>query len=142
MKASRPSLRYKEEYLFFFGQILSKLNTSSKTMALIAMTLTFSMCLFLMIPFLIGWARGYLESRSVFSVQMFSDYRNMELDETQKGVRKDAYAFAEKYLKEKNIGIAGICTSTSAINMNFLLWGFPSQTITSLGRWQEKRQSH
>lgn len=110
MKASRPSLRYKEENLFFFGQILSKLNTSSKTMALIAMTLTFSMCLFLMIPFLIGWARGYLESRSVFSVQMFSDYRNMELDETQKGVRKDAYAFAEKYLKEKNIGIAGICT--------------------------------
>lgn len=38
-KAKAPEHRYKGENLFFFGQITSKLNTTSKTMTLICVTL-------------------------------------------------------------------------------------------------------
>ena len=45
-KAKAPEHRYKGENLFFFGQITSKLNTTSKTMTLICVTLVLAIFMF------------------------------------------------------------------------------------------------
>ena len=57
-KEKSPEHRYKGENLFFFGQVLSKLNTTSKTMTLISVTLVLAMFLFIAAPILTGWAFG------------------------------------------------------------------------------------
>ena len=53
--------KYKEENLFFFGQLLSKLKSKTLSMTLICLTLTLSMALFFVTPLLVGWAQGFLE---------------------------------------------------------------------------------
>ena len=55
--------KYKEENLFFFGQLLSKLKSKTLSMTLICLTLTLSMALFFVTPLLVGWAQGFLEKR-------------------------------------------------------------------------------
>src|SRR5699024_8632534 len=64
-KEKSPEYRYHGENLFFFGQILSKLDTSSKTMTLICITLVLAIFLFIAAPVLTGWASGYLDIRSM-----------------------------------------------------------------------------
>ncbi len=59
-KVKSPEHRYKGENLFFFGQIISKLNTTSKTMTLICITLVLAIFMFIAAPILTGWASGYL----------------------------------------------------------------------------------
>lgn len=99
--------KYKEENLFFFGQILSKLKTTTKTMTLICLTLALSISMFLMEPALSGWVSGYLESRSVFDVQISSTYRRAydvkELPDTD-------YGLVTKYLASHDIQIEDECT--------------------------------
>nr|WP_243167962.1 ABC transporter permease [Anaerocolumna cellulosilytica] len=99
--------KYKEENLFFFGQILSKLKTTTKTMTLICLTLALSIGMFLMEPALSGWVSGYLESRSAFDVQISSTYRRAydvkELPDTD-------YGFVTAYLAEHEIQIEDECT--------------------------------
>ncbi len=53
--------KYKEENLFFFGQLLSKLKSKTLSMTLICLTLALSMVLFFVTPLLVGWAQGFLE---------------------------------------------------------------------------------
>ena len=63
-KDRSPAHRYQGEALFFFGQIISKLRTTSKTMTLTSITLVLAIFLFAAAPVLVGWAEGYLDVRS------------------------------------------------------------------------------
>ena len=56
MEEGKPEHRYKGENLFFFGQIISKLSTTSKTMSLTCVTLVLAIFLFIAAPVLVGWA--------------------------------------------------------------------------------------
>ena len=76
-KEKSPEHRYKGENLFFFGQVLSKLNTTSKTMTLISVTLVLAMFLFIAAPILTGWASGYLDIRSMYDVQIYTRYNDV-----------------------------------------------------------------
>ena len=71
-KDRSPEHRYRGENLFFLGQIISRLRSGAKTMTVVCGTMILSVCLFLAVPVLSGWAYGYLDERSVFDVQMNS----------------------------------------------------------------------
>ena len=101
------SVKYKEENLFFFGQILSKLGSNTLSMTLICLTLTLSISLFFLTPFLVEWAQGFLDKRVVYDIQVDSDYAEAErttlLQETD-------YGFLDSFLEEKHIALKTDCT--------------------------------
>ena len=80
-KVKSPEHRYKGENLFFFGQIISKLNTTSKTMTLICITLVLAILMFIAAPILTDWASGYLDMRSMYDVQVYSRYNDVYEEE-------------------------------------------------------------
>lgn len=106
-KDKSPEHRYKEENLFFFGQILSKLQTTSKTMTLICTTLVLAIFLFIAAPILTGWASGYLDIRSMYDVQIFSEYNDVY---DEKEVPQDDYETVTAFLDEHDIETAYDCT--------------------------------
>lgn len=106
VKEKFPKHRYHRENLFFYGQIISKLRTTTKTMTLICLTLVFSICLFMAAPALVGWASGYLEARAVYDVQIFSGYNQVsEVENLPAG----DYELVTMYLEENNIKIESDC---------------------------------
>ena len=76
-KESKVSRKYHNTSLFLFGQLSSKLATNTKTMTIICVTLTFSICLFVIAPVLTGWSLGYLDSRVVYDIQISSRYNDV-----------------------------------------------------------------
>mgnify|MGYP002801111117 FL=1 len=106
-KESSPEHRYHGENLFFFGQILSKLNTSSKTMTLICITLVLAIFLFIAAPILTGWASGYLDIRSMYDIQISSRYNDVY---REKNLPNDNYEIVTDYLKEHGIKTDYDCT--------------------------------
>lgn len=98
--------RYRGENLFFFGQIQSKLNTTSKTMSIISMTLMLSIFLFLCAPVLIRWSFGFLESRSIQDIQISSNY-NQVYDKN--ALVEDRYELVTNFLHRHNIPIKVDC---------------------------------
>ncbi len=76
-KESKVSRKYHNTRLFLFGQLSSKLATNTKTMTVICITLTFSICLFVIAPILTGWSLGYLDSRAVYDIQISSRYNDV-----------------------------------------------------------------
>lgn len=98
--------KYKDENLFFFGQIISKLKTSTKTMTLVCLTLALSIGLFLIEPALSGWALGFLDSRSVFDIQMVSNYKNVYDTEDLPNTN---YEPIMKYLLDNEVQISDEC---------------------------------
>ena len=106
-KEKSPEHRYKGENLFFFGQVLSKLNTTSKTMTLISVTLVLAMFLFIAAPILTGWASGYLDIRSMYDVQIYTRY-NDAYDE--KNLPHDDYEIVTEYLTKQGIEADYDCT--------------------------------
>lgn len=76
-KEKSPEHRYRGENLFLFGQILSRLNTTGQTMTLICATLALAIFLFIAAPILVNWASGYLKTRSMYDIQIFSRYNNV-----------------------------------------------------------------
>ena len=99
--------KYRGTNLFFFGQIISKLNTTSKTMTLICLTLVLSVFLFVAAPALTGWASGYLEIRSMYDVQISTRYNDVyEIED----LPKDNYELVTSFLDEKGIAVAYDCT--------------------------------
>ena len=76
-KEKTPACKYKGSNLFFFGQILSKLNSTSKSMTLICLTLVLSAILFVTAAALTGWASGYLDVRSLYDIQISSSYNDV-----------------------------------------------------------------
>ncbi len=106
-KVKSPEHRYHEETLFFFGQIISKLNTTSKTMAIICITLVSAIFMFIAAPVLTGWASGYLDIRSMYDVQVYSEYNNVY---EEKNLPQDNYEIITDFLKEHKIITDYDCT--------------------------------
>lgn len=106
-KEKSPEHRYKEENLFFLGQITSKLNTTSKTMTLICITLVLAIFLFIAAPILSGWAFGYLGARSMYDVQVFSRYNNVY---EEKNLPQDNYEIITDFFATHEIDTAYDCT--------------------------------
>lgn len=106
-KEKSPEHRYHGENLFFFGQIISKLNTTSKTMTLICITLVLAVFLFVAAPILTGWASGYLDARSMYDVQISSRYNNVY---EEKYLPNDDYEMITDFLAEHGIETAYDCT--------------------------------
>lgn len=94
-----PETRYRGDNLFFFGQILSKLKSTSQSMTVICLTLALGIGLLLMEPGLCGWADGYLELRSGYSVQISSEYNQMSEEED---LRTDDYSDVRGILEENH----------------------------------------
>ncbi len=106
-KEKSPEHRYHEEALFFFGQIISKLNTTSKTMAIICITLVLAIFMFIAAPVLTGWASGYLDIRSMYDVQVYSEYNNVY---EEKNLPQDNYEIITDFLAEYKIDTDYDCT--------------------------------
>lgn len=105
--------KYKEENLFFFGQLLSKLKSKTLSMTLICLTLTLSMALFFVTPLLVGWAQGFLEKRVPFDIQISSDYIGMQSGyigiQSEKELPVTDYSFLDSFI-EKNISVRDDCS--------------------------------
>lgn len=99
-KEKSPEHRYRGQNLFFWGQITTKLSTTNKTMTLICITLVLAVFLFMAAPVLVGWADGFLEIRSKYDVQIFTDYRTVY---EEKDLPHDDYAFITDFLAEHGI---------------------------------------
>lgn len=106
-KEKSPEHRYRGEALFFYGQITSKLNTTSKTMTLICITLVLAIFLFIAAPILTGWASGYLSVRSMYDVQVFSRYNDVY---EEKNLPQDNYEIITDFLAAHEIDTAYDCT--------------------------------
>lgn len=106
-KEKSPEHRYNGENLFFFGQIISKLNTTSKTMTLICITLVLAIFLFIAAPILVNWASGYLDIRSMYDLQVFSRYNNVY---EEKYLPNDGYEMITDFLAGHEIETAYDCT--------------------------------
>lgn len=99
-KEKSVAQKYKGENLFFFGQVISKLQTTTKTMTLICITLVLSIFLFLTAPALSDWASGYLDFRSVFDVAISTRYQDVN-EESE--LPQEDYAVVTDFLEEKGI---------------------------------------
>ena len=106
-KEGSPEHRYKDENLFFFGQIISKLSTTSKTMSLTCVTLVLAIFLFIAAPVLVGWASGYLDARSMYDVQIYSRYNDVY---EEANLPQDDYDAVTDYLTDHSIETAYDCT--------------------------------
>ena len=106
-KVKSPEHRYKGENLFFFGQIISKLNTTSKTMTLICITLVLAIFMFIATPILTGWALGYLDIRSMYDVQVYSRYNDVYEEEN---LPQNSYEIITDFLTEHKIDTDYDCT--------------------------------
>lgn len=106
-KEGAPEHRYKDENLFFFGQIISKLSTTSKTMSLTCVTLVLAIFLFIAAPVLVGWASGYLDARSMYDVQIYSRYNDVY---EEANLPQDDYDAVTDYLTDHSIETAYDCT--------------------------------
>lgn len=103
LKEKFPSLKYKRENLFLFGQLTAKLRTTSKTMAMISVTLGGAILIMTLAPLMSGWALGYLDERAIFDVQIYSRYNGVK-DEVD--LPKGDYAFIDAFLEENECQIA------------------------------------
>jgi len=106
-KEKSPEYRYQGENLFFFGQIISKLNTTSKTITLISLTLVLAIFMLIASPILVGWASGYLDSRSMYEVQIFSRYNDVYEEEN---LPYSDYEIVTAFLTEHDIEADYDCT--------------------------------
>ena len=106
-KARSPAHRYRGEALFFYGQMISKLRTTSKTMTLTSITLVLSIFLFAAVPVLVGWAEGYLDVRSMYDVQIFSRYNDV-YDEAD--LPRGDYDAVTTFLAEYGVETTHDCT--------------------------------
>ena len=105
-KERTPTHKYTGENLFFFGQILSQLTSTSKSMSLICLTLLLSLFCFLVTPALAGWAEGYLDSRSMYDVQISSRY-NQVYDE--EALPLADYSLVTRALADRDIDVEADC---------------------------------
>ena len=102
-KEKSPEHRYQGQNLFFYGQITTKLSTTNKTMTLICATLAMAIFLFMIAPVLIGWTKGFLDVRSKYDVQIFTQYNNVYDEES---LPRDDYGFVTDYLAENGVETA------------------------------------
>ena len=106
-KDHSPDCRYQGTNLFYFGQMVSKLRTTSKTMALVSITLVLSVFLFAAAPVLSGWANGYLEARAVYDIQIYSRYNDVR---EVSGLPGGNYDAVTRFLDQNGIDTTADCT--------------------------------
>lgn len=99
-KERSPKSRYKDENLFFYGQILSKLTANTRSMILICITLILSVLLFLIAPVLTAWSLGYLKDRSRYDVQLSSEYNKVY---EESSLPQTDYAAVTEFFARKDI---------------------------------------
>ena len=92
--------KYRGSSLFFFGQIISKLGTTSKTMTLICLTFVLSVILFVAGPALTGWSSGYLDDRSMYDIQISSRYNSVY---EEADLPEGDYELVTSFLKDRDI---------------------------------------
>ena len=131
-KEQSPEHRYKNENLFFFGQIISKLDTTSKTMTLICVTLVLAIFLFIAAPILTGWASGYLDIRSMYDVQIYSRYNDVYDEEA---LPHNDYEIVTDFLTAHDIEAMYDCTFSLYLPRkddfyNRMKYDFPVVTIS------------
>lgn len=140
-KEKSPEHRYRNENLFFFGQIISKLNTTSKTMTLICVTLVLAIFLFIAAPILVGWASGYLDIRSMYDIQISSRYNDVYNEED---LPHDNFEIVTGFLVEHGVDTTYDCTFNLYLPNktdfhNRLKYNFPVAAI-SLSDYNTVRQ--
>lgn len=131
-KKKSPAHTYSGQNLFFFGQILSKLTTTAKTMTLICLTLVLSIFLFLAAPALTGWASGYLNLRALYDVQISTSYAQVY---QESDLPTDDYELVDAFLDEHGIEPACDCTFNLYLPRreefyNRVKWDFPTAAIS------------
>lgn len=131
-KKKSPAHTYSGQNLFFFGQILSKLTTTAKTMTLICLTLVLSIFLFLAAPALTGWASGYLNLRALYDVQISTSYAQVY---QESDLPTDDYGLVDAFLDEHGIEAACDCTFSLYLPRreefcNRVKWDFPTAAIS------------
>ncbi len=99
-KEKSPVNKYTGHNLFFFGQIITKLNSTSKSMTLICLTIVLSFFLFIAAPVLVGWSEGYLKVRSLYDIQISSQYNDVD-EEAQ--LPTGDYNLVSEFLVENGI---------------------------------------
>lgn len=102
-KERSPEHRYRNQNLFFYGQLTTKLATTNKTMTLICATFVMAIFLLMAAPILIGWSDGFLEIRSKYDVQISTAYAGVYEEEE---LPRDDYEFIADYLEENGIETA------------------------------------
>lgn len=106
LKEKSINIRYKNNNLFLFNQLISKFKTTNKTMSLLCITLVTSIMTFLLTPALVGWADGYLKMRSIYDIQLFSGYNRVEdID----NLPRTDYKFILDFIEQNEIEIKDIC---------------------------------
>lgn len=131
-KKKSPAHTYSGQNLFFFGQILSKLTTTAKTMTLICLTLVLSIFLFLAAPALTGWASGYLNLRALYDVQISTSYTGVY---QESDLPIDDYELVSAFLEEHGIEAVYDCTFNLCLPRrdefnNRVKWEFPVVAIS------------
>lgn len=99
IKNNCEKLKYKEENLFLFGQLIDKLKTNFRTMAIITITLSSAIVALILGPIVSNWSLGYLDKRTVFDVEISSEYNEIGKIEN---LPKNDYEFVVKYLEKNN----------------------------------------
>lgn len=107
MESKGPGTQVQGRKSVLFGQITSKLNTTSKTMTLICVTLVLAIFMFIAAPILVGWASGYLDIRSMYDVQISSRYNDVYDEEN---LPDDNYELVTDFLSEHGIETDYDCT--------------------------------
>lgn len=102
LKEKSLNYRYHEENLFFCGQIISKLKTTSKTMSIITITLIVSICGFIGAVYLSGINMGHLKERMVFDLQMGNMYTPVY---EEKMLSDTDYSVVREFLDEYHIEV-------------------------------------
>ena len=74
----RKSKNFNYQNLFLLGQIISKLKTNSKTMAVLSCAFLFSLVLLGWLPTYTAQVDGYLKVRSLYDIQIFSAYTQVD----------------------------------------------------------------
>lgn len=102
----RKSKHFRHQNLFLLGQIISKLKTNSKTMAILTCVFLCSLVLLGWLPTLTGQIDGYLKARSIYDVQIFSAYTIVNsIDDLPKSGMN--YSYIDRYLADGGYEVAG-----------------------------------
>lgn len=131
-KKKAPAHTYSGQNLFFFGQIISKLTTTAKTMTLICLTLVLSIVLFLAAPALTGWASGYLEQRALYDIQISTSYTDVY---QESDLPSGDYTLVDSFMQSHGIEPAYDCTFNLYLPhreefQNRVKWDFPTVAIS------------
>jgi len=109
MEIRKKSIKftYSGENLFFLGQIITKLRTTTKSLSLICITIVLSINIFLMVPPLIGWMFGYLDVKTLYDIQIYSRYnKTHSIGE----VSEVNYSAVNEFLKKRNVKLEWDCS--------------------------------